>query len=327
MGRSEKSIDDLFHPRLRLLFTGGKGGVGKTTVAAAMSLAMAREGYHTLLTSTDPAHSLSDSFDLKQPVGHQIQAHPNISSLFLQELDAEQALESFRTENGGELQSLIENATYLDEDDARQMLNLAIPGLDEVMAFIQITETLERDEYHKIIVDTAPTGHALRLLHFPEMLDDWIKVLAQLRQKYFNVMRAFGAKSSAGEPGDWLLELKKKVKRVRKLLTSQDEAEFVVVTRPERMILSETSRLVDQLQDYGIGVRHLVINGLIPGESSEGFCARLRENQEKNIQQLSKQMPGLHHHRLVLQEADVVGLQALKPVSAMLFPPANQPDQ
>lgn len=314
-----KTLDDLKHPQRKLLFTGGKGGVGKTTVASALALALAHAGHKTLLTSTDPAHSLSDSLDMDGPIGHAIRPYPGQDNLHIQELDAEEALDTFRRQHGGALQELIVQATYLDEEDAQQLLQLAIPGLDEIMAFIQITENLESDTYQKIIVDTAPTGHALRLLHFPDLLDDWIKVMAALRQKYFQVIRAFGAKTTAGEPDDWLLVFKKRVKHVRRLLTNRDVTEFVVVARPERMVLSETQRLVQQLEAYGIGLRHLILNGMIPVPPGDDFCGRIRRQHDQQQHEAARLMPGLYQHALPLQPEEVTGLEALQSIGDHLF--------
>jgi arsenite-transporting ATPase len=315
---ADQSLHTLSHPSLKLVFTGGKGGVGKTTTASALGLRLAEEGYRTLITSTDPAHSLSDSFGLSSPAGHYVQPFPSVEGLFLQEMDAEQALEDFKEQHAGEIHALIQDATYLDQEDAGQLLNLAIPGLDEVMAFIQITEWVESEEFQKVVVDTAPTGHALRLLHFPELLDDWIKVMAALRYKYHRVLRALGGGTTAGDTDDWLLTLKRKVKRVRRLLTSPEVSEFVVVARPERMVLAETQRLIRQLSGYGIGLRHLIVNGLFP-EGEGGFCARVRQRQDEEIARFQEAFPGLELHMLPFEETEIRGLQPLQAVSQRMF--------
>ncbi|MDP3182793.1 MAG: ArsA family ATPase, partial [Desulfobaccales bacterium] len=155
----------LKNTRLRLLFFGGKGGVGKTTCAAAAALRLARTRPTDtfLLVSTDPAHSLADSLaDFRPP--------PNLRVL---EFSAQECLEAFKARNRGKFAEIAARGTFLDDEDISRFLDLSLPGLDELMAMLEISRWAEAGDYATIIVDTAPTGHTLRLLMMPELIRHW----------------------------------------------------------------------------------------------------------------------------------------------------------
>ncbi|MCG2770017.1 MAG: ArsA family ATPase, partial [Anaerolineae bacterium] len=147
---------------LRFIFFGGKGGVGKTTAAAATALYLARQRpeERILVVSTDPAHSLGDSFD--QAIGGQ--AVPIEGSLFALELDSERLLAEWKQECDPMITQVAERGTYFDAEDINDFLLLTLPGLDEAMAIMQIVALAEEGQYDRVVVDTAPTGHTLRLL-------------------------------------------------------------------------------------------------------------------------------------------------------------------
>ena len=146
-------------PVLRLLLFGGKGGVGKTTCATATALTLAHRWPESpyLLVSTDPAHSLGDAV-----AGSALP--PNLA---LVELDAKDRLAAFRSAHGGTLKDIAARGTFLDGDDISQLLDLSLPGLDELVAFLDVFRWIEEDRYACVVVDTAPWGHTLRLLEMP----------------------------------------------------------------------------------------------------------------------------------------------------------------
>ena len=140
----------------RLLLFGGKGGVGKTTCATATALSLARRWPDSsyLLVSTDPAHSLADS----------LAGSPLPPNLTVTELDAAERLAAFRSAHGAKLEEIAARGTFLDNDDIHRLLDLSLPGLDELMAFLDISGWIEQERYACVIVDTAPWGHTLHLL-------------------------------------------------------------------------------------------------------------------------------------------------------------------
>src|SRR3989338_4669422 len=144
-------------------------------------------------------------------------------------------LEEFKKEYGEDILDILQEGTYLANEEAEELFSLDIPGLDEVMGLKKITDFMDSQEYSLYIVDTAPTGHTLRLLTLPELLDDWIKFLASLRWKYHAMVRQFAREERVTKADQFLLEMKRTVKKVRELLQDEKRTEFIVVTIAESM--------------------------------------------------------------------------------------------
>src|SRR3989304_2593090 len=234
------ALTGLLESSLKLILFGGKGGVGKTTCASSAGLYLANNNKNTLLISTDPAHSLSDS--LGKEIGDGVKQIEGVDKLSAIEISAEKALSRFKIEYEDELRRLLDTSTYLDGEDIDSILALPIPGIDEVMGFKTIVDLIEEGNFDKYIVDTAPTGHATRLLTLPELLDDWIKGMAKMRWKYRYMVERFAGKYKPDEADDFLLSMKKTVKRIENLLKDQQRCEFIVITIPESMAILETER-------------------------------------------------------------------------------------
>ena len=178
----------------RYLFFGGKGGVGKTTVASAAALYLldsATSDEQLLLFSTDPAHSLSDSLEVK--IGDRLTevARRGHARLFAFEMDAGAALEKFKTKHHQVLAEIAERGTLLDESDINELLNLSLPGMDEVMALFELSELDASGAYTRLIIDTAPSGHTSRLLRLPEVFTYMIRALDHMSDKHRYMMAQF----------------------------------------------------------------------------------------------------------------------------------------
>jgi len=304
------ALTGLLEPSLKLILFGGKGGVGKTTCAASAALYLANTNKNTLLISTDPAHSLSDS--LGKEIGDEVRQIEGVDKLSAIEIRAEKALSKFEIEYDAELRRIFETSTYLDEEDIDSILSLPIPGIDEVMGFKTILDLIEEGRFDKYIVDTAPTGHALRLLTFPELLDDWIKVLAKMRWKYRYMVTRFAGEYKPDSADDFLMSMKKTVKKIEGLLKDQNRCEFIVVTIPEDMAIKETERLIESLNQYKIKVKQLIINNVIPAENRCPFCQARREGEDKYIREISGKFSDLKITVAPLQPHEVRGIDALE---------------
>jgi arsenite/tail-anchored protein-transporting ATPase len=245
-------LDDLLPPTLRLLFFGGKGGVGKTTCAAAVALALAerRPAARILLLSTDPAHSVADVLGV--PLGDDERQVPGAPPGFhARELDSQRAFEAWRDRHG----------EAFGEADISDFLDLTPPGLDELIALSTLLDAVAADEgtgaFDLVVVDTAPTGHALRLLEMPELALRWDHYLLSLLLKY---REAVGLGGLAGE----LVELSRSLKRLQSLLHDPHRARFVAVTRPGELPRRETLRLLRALGKLAIEVPAVIVNALAP---------------------------------------------------------------
>jgi arsenite-transporting ATPase len=300
---------------LKLILFGGKGGVGKTTCACSTALYLA-EDFKTLLFSTDPAHSLADS--LGQRIGNEVSEVKGINSLSVMEIDAQKNLLRFKTEHEDQIRKVILTGTNLGAEDVESVFALPLPGMDEIMGLKTVVDLMGEAKFDKYVVDTAPTGHALQLLASPELLDDWIKVIAKMRWKYRYVAETFGGKYTPDEADDFLLTMKKSVKRIEDVLHSPDTSEFVAVTIPEEMAILETERLITGLGRHGIKVRQLIINNVLQSDGCE-FCREKRKSQHEHITQMGEKFKGLTTTIVPLQPREVKGREALANFKQLLF--------
>ena len=310
------ALTGLRNDALKMILFGGKGGVGKTTCAASAGLYLAKEGFKTLVISTDPAHSLSDS--LGQKIGDEIKEIKGVKKLSALEVNAQKALVQFKVKYEAQIRKIFDTSTYLDQEDIDSFFALPIPGIDEVMGFKTIVDLIDEAQFDKYIIDTAPTGHALRLLTLPELLDEWIKVLAKMRWKYRYMVESFSGKYNPDKGDDFLVEMKKTVKKIEGLPKDQNKCEFIAVTIPEDMAILETERLVNDLNKYGIKVRQLAVNNVLELRDCE-FCRQRSNAQAEYIKQIKREFSGLSSTIISLRPREVKGIEALDEFSRSLF--------
>jgi len=309
------ALTGLKDPSLKLILFGGKGGVGKTTCACSTALHLAGDS-KTLLFSVDPAHSLSDSFGLK--ISNEIKEVETIKNLSALEINAEKALFKFKTDHDEQIKRILNTSTNLDAEDIEAVLGLPIPGMDEIMGFKTIVDLINETRFDKYVADMAPTGHALRLLTSPKLLDSWIKVLAKMRWKYRYMVETFAGRYICDQGDDFLLDMKKSVKRIEDLLRHQNQAEFIVVTVPEGMVILETERLINSLSKYGIKVRQLVINNVSESAGCE-FCREKKKEHERYVEQIKKKFSDLTITVIPSHTREIRGIKALNSFSQELF--------
>ena len=247
-----------------LLLFGGKGGVGKTSCAVATALKLAQTAPQSafLLVSTDPAHSLADSLGgLTVP--------PNLQ---VTELDAQACLAAFNRQHGPKLYAIASRGTFLDHYDISRFLDLSLPGLDELMASLEIARWAASRRYQTIVVDTAPTGHTLRLLGMPALLRNWLGALDALLAKHRYMRKLFNDAVTLDEMDAFLEELAASVKQMEALLQDSKSSRFVPVMLAEEMSLSETRFLLAELKRAQVPVQDIVVNRLIP-KNGCAICA------------------------------------------------------
>jgi arsenite-transporting ATPase len=278
------AVPSFLHDRgLRLVFFGGKGGVGKTTSAAATALHNARNnpGDSFLLVSTDPAHSLADSLtDLTLP--------KNLESI---ELDARQCLSGFKKKHDRDLREIAARGTFLDDEDISQFLDLSLPGLDELMAFLEISRWADDGTYDCIVVDTAPTGHTLRLLSMPGLIKKWLDALDALLAKHRYMKKLFSGSYIKDELDEFLLDLSDSVKQMEALIQDPARCRFVPVMLAEVLSMHETLALLDELKQSKIPVTDIVVNRLYP-DNPCSVCSDRRLHQIKELGHLPEKLSG-----------------------------------
>ena len=186
------------------------------------------------------------------------------------------------------------------------------------MGFKTMIDLIDETEFDKYIVDTAPTGHALRLLTSPKLLDDWVKVMAKMRWKYRYMVERFAGKYEPDKGDDFLLSMKKTVKRIEDLLRDQNRCEFIAVTIPEDMAVLETARLISNLGEYGIKVRQLVINNVVESDGCK-FCREKRKEQDGYINLIKEKFGDLKTTVVSAFSHEIKGLKTLADFKNQLF--------
>ncbi|MBR9990788.1 MAG: hypothetical protein KFH98_13590, partial [Gemmatimonadetes bacterium] len=247
------------------VFVAGKGGVGKTTVAGALALEFADSGTPVHLISTDPAHSLADL--LQHPVGGDAVESPCSSLLRVEEFDASRAAGEWLDSALGPVSGIVESGTYLDGDDVAAFSHLALPGIDEMMAVLRLVELLELADGTRVVVDTAPTGHTLRLLDAADTHEGIADALRAMADKAAAVAGAMTGRAVRMKGEDIIDRLDRTVTAYRGQVLAP--AAFVVARRAGDLVEAETRRLVAELDRRGLRVAALLTTGPAGSEEPE----------------------------------------------------------
>ncbi|MEZ3143916.1 ArsA family ATPase [Halobaculum sp. MBLA0143] len=337
---------------------GGKGGVGKTTCSAATGLASAAGGTPTLVVSTDPAHSLSDTLDTEIP-SEPSRIREDVP-LYAAEIDPDEAVSEGMLGAGvtgdgagagdtdaaadSPLGGLGDLGEVAGDGPLGGMLGGEMPGADEAAAMRQLLEHLDDPRFDRVVVDTAPTGHTLRLLQLPELLDSMVGRFLKMRERFSGMVD--GLKGTLGlgedgEPGPELEELRDRIERLRATLQDPEKTDFRVVMVPEEMSVVESERLIDRLDEFGIPANTLVVNRVMedpedvagtettdvelddewvvtPSLDSCEFCQRRWEVQRNSLERASDLYRGRDVKRVPLLAEEVRGETALGVVAACL---------
>jgi len=282
------------------IFFSGKGGVGKTTMAAATAIHHARSGKKTLIVTTDPASNLADVFE--QAIGHRIAAINGIPNLHAMEIDPDAATKEYKERLIGPYRGVMPEDVIASLEE-----NLSGPCTTEMAAFDRFIDFMEGDEYEVIVFDTAPTGHTIRLLELPV---DWSRHIEQ---------SAKGSGQTCLGPVQTIQDSKEKYDRATALLRDPARTTFVFVTRPESLSLYETMRARKELETIGIRSGLTVINGILPQEACDAvFFQRKFEAQQRVISDTEATI-GTPTRRMFLRDGEVKGTAGLASVAAELY--------
>ncbi|MDH7944063.1 ArsA family ATPase [Pseudohongiella sp. SYSU M77423] len=311
----------------KILFFGGKGGVGKTTVSAATALAAADQGKNVLLVSTDPAHNLGHLFDRR--IGPKpVKLASGLDGL---ELDPEKTVDRHLEEVTAALRRMMP-AHLSGEIDKHMELSRDAPGMQEAAMLERIAEVIEQaSDYDLVVFDTAPSGHTARLMALPEMMSAWTEGLIKRRDKadsFSAVLKSLARDSSVGanalgdEPAQQDQDRESRIRRLlnrrkqrfaglRDALSDAGKTGFVIVLAAERLPVLETIELHAQLVRAGVDVAGLVVNKRLP-DGLQGFLAERKSQEDIHLATLNDSLGQVTRQDLQLAPADVLGVDALR---------------
>ncbi|QEA39781.1 ArsA family ATPase [Pistricoccus aurantiacus] len=323
----------------RLLWVGGKGGVGKTSMAAALAVLAAGRGRRVLVVSTDPAHSLGDVFD-RELSGRPRRLLPNLDAL---EIDPDAEVEAH-------LQRVISQMRrftvprMMDEMERQMRLSRQSPGTQEAALLERIARlaTQESDTYDLIVFDTAPTGHTLRLLSLPEAMAAWTEGLlshSRKSEELGKVLQHLTPKSGRdldspfADPqqdansdldertrsiAETLLARRRLFLQARRAVEDSATSNFLFVLTPERLPILETVRSVKALKEAGIPVAATLVNRVIPEEADGDFLRRRREQEAEYLARIDRELKDYPRPRLPMLVTDIQGLEILEQLAERL---------
>lgn len=297
---------------------GGKGGVGKTTCAAAHAVARAEQGLRVLAISADPAHSLGDALDLRltqTPKRLKVRR----GTLHAAELDASAALDRWLRERRATIRLIAERGTYLDRDDIDRFLDLSLPGVDELVALLEVRRLAASGRYDEVVLDTAPTGHLLRLLQTPRTLRSIASVLDEMQEKHRVVAESLVG-GAARDLADALVEeLERDGGALEAMLRDPDTARFRWVLLPEALSVAETRDGLAALERHRVPVHELVVNRVTPPPDGPcALCSGRRALEAAAVRSLQS-VAGRRPIRLLpALEEEPRGVAALRPLGDRL---------
>lgn len=301
---------------MRLIIYTGKGGVGKTSVAAATALKCARKGYKTLIMSTDAAHSVSDSMETEL-CGQPTRVEENLDAL---EIDMLYELET----RWSEIQKYISDflvSQGLDGITSKEMS--VIPGMELMSALFYLDDFNKKGTYDVVVMDTAPTGETIKLLSFPESSEWYSDKLYRIIHNLIKVARmTIGKVMSTPLPSEELLKdlemLIGRMKNVQQILEDPEITSIRLVVNPEKMVINETKRAYTYLCLYGLTVECLVINRLLP-DGNDDYFAQKRAEQEKYMKIIQESFDPLKMLKAQQLPVELVGMKSLEYLGDMLF--------
>ncbi|KAK2749322.1 Golgi to ER traffic- protein [Onygenales sp. PD_40] len=328
----EPTLQNLLDQKsLRWVFVGGKGGVGKTTTSCSLAIQLAKVRRSVLLISTDPAHNLSDAFG--QKFGKEARLIDGFDNLSAMEIDPNGSIQDLLAAGGEQADDPMAG---LGLGGMMQDLAFSIPGVDEAMSFAEVLKQVKSLSYEVIIFDTAPTGHTLRFLQFPTVLEKALAKLSQLSSQFGPMLNSvLGARG--GLPGGQNLDeilskmesLRETIGEVNAQFKDADLTTFVCVCIAEFLSLYETERMIQELTSYQIDTHCIVVNQLLfPGkDSSCDQCKARRKMQRKYLNEIGDLYEDFNVVRMPLLVEEVRGKEKLEKFSDMLIHPYVPPQE
>jgi arsenite/tail-anchored protein-transporting ATPase len=308
---------------MRIILYSGKGGVGKTSISAATGLELARRGYRTVVMSVDPAHSLSDCFDLEKGLmDHEAGQLVSVGkNLWIQEVDVQEEIGRHWEAVYSYVAALL-NVSGLEKTVAEELA--IFPGMEEVSSLLYVNQYAREKSFDVILLDCAPTGESLRFVSIPTTLEWYMAKIFKIERHAMRVARpVVNALTSVPLPEDGyfknLEDLYHKLSGMDKLLADPKVTTVRLVTNPEKMVLKETQRAFTFFCLYGLTVDAVIVNRILPGTVHDQFFNAWRDTQERWVQAIEEFFAPVPVWRVPLFEDEVLGIERLKKLSQTLY--------
>ena len=311
------------HPNMRFVFFGGKGGVGKTVMAASTALWSAQQGRRTMLASTNPVHSLSgmlgqDVFGKHTPV-------EGVPNLWAFEIDTKDTIERSKQEIREKIQWFLKFADISTKAEDFVESATMNPAFEESAMFENMVDLMLKGEYDTYIFDTAPTANARRLLGMSQVYSLWVNKMLKSRQEARSLreLLSFTKKKEADPLMDYLVSFRDRMGQARVLLTDQDQTAFFFITLPEALPIAVITRFIGWFRDFGIPVGGVVVNmkidSSVVNEDSPEFVRNRVAMQERYMEDVWEKFEGMVRSIVTLYETEVRGVPMLKRMAEEMF--------
>ena len=314
---------------MRILLFSGKGGVGKTSIAAATGLQLSRLGYSTLVMSVDPAHSLADSFDLETSLfqertndPYQIDTH-----LSIQEVNIQKEIKRHWSEISGYVTSVL-RTTGISDVEAEELAIL--PGMEELSAMMYVNQYRRENRYQAIVLDCAPTAESMRFVSMPTTLEWYMKHIFPFQRGLLKAVRPVANRISPVElPTDSyfanIQQLFGRLEGIAELLENATVTSVRLVTNPEKMVLRETQRAFVYFSLHGLTVDGVIVNRVLPSEITDSWFDQWRASQTKILDEIEEYFSPVPMKRVPLFTHEVLGRDRLMELADVLYGPTEDP--
>ena len=302
---------------MRVILYTGKCGVGKTSVAAASACKIAKDGKKVLIISTDQAHSLADSFNMK------LDKEPTKVNENLYAMEIDTVYEGEKS--WANLKEYMKRLLTIKGEGSIEVEELLVfPGLEELFALFKILEIYDKNEYDILIVDCAPTGETLSLLKYPEMLSNFIKKVLPIKRKGAKIAGPAMEKiMKIPMPEDNVFDdieyVMNKMERLQNLMLNKDIVSLRIVTTPEKIVINEAKRNFTCLHLYNYNVDAIIINKIYPKEAMEGYFSKWIKMQDEGLKEIEEGFSEVPRYYLKLQKSEIRNIEVLKKVGDELF--------